>query len=260
MRPLQPGSNAAPALVAEANALWAAASQAVRRANRWSVNGTTAFPSASAPLFRKSRTSAMMMRDDLGHVRTVRCSIELRVLVQEPLRSSPQFRARVNRPADLKACVCKAARLRLHCLAFGALSCQRPQLKSPSRIRFPYVLPVHSVRASPRHHFRAECVLRWVAGGPPRSEPRSASPNLPINPTAYNSFRALPASPYAAHEAVAIEPHPLRFTLHLSFRRTSTGLRSLPRTHLLFGAGAVLRSSWCCHVRRRMPRPDDTPR
>ena len=136
MRPLQPGSNAAPALVAEANALWAAASQAVRRANRWSVNGTTAFPSASAPLFRKSRTSAMMMRDDLGHVRTVRCSIELRVLVQEPLRSSPQFRARVNRLADLKACTCKAARLRLPCLAFGALSCQRPQLRSPSRIRF----------------------------------------------------------------------------------------------------------------------------
>ena len=113
MRPLQPGSNAAQALVAEASAVWAAASQAVRRANRWSVNGTTAFPSASAPFFRKSRTSAMMMRDDLGHVRTVRCSIELRVLVQEPLRSSPQFRARVNRLADLKACTCKAARLRL---------------------------------------------------------------------------------------------------------------------------------------------------
>ena len=119
MRPLQPGSNAAQALVAEANALWAAASQAVRRANRWAVNGTTAFPSASAPLVRMSRTSAMMMRDDLGHVRTVRCSIELRVLVQEPLRSSPQFRARVNRLADLKACTCKAAHFRLPSAGWG---------------------------------------------------------------------------------------------------------------------------------------------
>ena len=137
MRPLQPGSNAAPALVAEANALWAAASQAVRRANRWAVNGTTAFPSASAPLFRKSRTSAMMMRDDLGHVRTVRCSIELRVLVQEPLRSSPQFRARVNRrgrPGSLHLQGC-AAPLALPCLwrpflssrqvAFGSLRTSR---------------------------------------------------------------------------------------------------------------------------------------
>lgn len=160
MRPLQPGSNAAPALVAEANALWAAASQAVRRANRWSVDGTTAFPSASAPLVRKSRTSAMMMRDDLGHVRTVRCSIELRVLVQEPLRSSPQFRARVNRLADLKACTCKAARLRLPCLAFGALSCQVAKSHS-----VPYVLPVHSVRAG-RDTFQRNAFFDGLRVGP----------------------------------------------------------------------------------------------
>ena len=236
MRPLQPGSNAAQALVAEANAFWAAAPQAVRRANRWSVNGTTAFPSASAPLFRKSRTSAMMMRDDLGHVRTVRCSIELRVLVQEPLRSSPRFRARVNRrgrPQSLHLPGCAAP------LAIGRLAPfpanGRNSSRHVARQGYPYVLPVHS---RPRHTISAEV-------GPPRSEPRSASPNLPINPTSYNSFRALPASPYAAHEAVAIEPRLLRFTLHLSFRRSSTGLWSLPRTHLLFAAGAVLRSSWC---------------
>ncbi len=40
----------------------------------------------------------------------------------------------------------------------------------------------------------------------PRSEPRSALPNLPVHPISYNSFRALPASPYASHAAIAIEP------------------------------------------------------
>jgi hypothetical protein len=75
-RRLQPKTNAAPALVSEAKAFWAAAPQAVRRANRRSGIGATAFiPSASAPWFRtsvrKSRTSAMTMRDDLGNVRTV---------------------------------------------------------------------------------------------------------------------------------------------------------------------------------------------
>jgi hypothetical protein len=42
----------------------------------------------------------------------------------------------------------------------------------------------------------------------PRSEPRSALPNPPIHPIAYSSPRALPASPYASHAAIAIEPAP----------------------------------------------------
>ena len=137
-----------------------------------SVNGTTAFPSASAPLFRtcvrKPRTSAMMMRDDLGHVRTVRCSIELRVLVQEPLRCSPQFRSRVNRPADLKACTCKAARLRLP--SAGSRSFLPTAATQVGQVAFGNV-PLRTSRTLSTGGrdtpFQPECVLRWVAGGPP---------------------------------------------------------------------------------------------
>jgi hypothetical protein len=51
---------------------------------------------------------------------------------------------------------------------------------------------------------------RWVTGEPrfPRHAPRVPPPNLQMHPINYNSFRALPASPYASHAAIAFEPAP----------------------------------------------------
>ena len=94
----------------------------------------------------------------------------------------------------------------------------------------------------------------------PRSEPRSALPNLPMHPISYSSFRALPASPVRISCGHRHRAGPLRFTLHLSFVADQSvcgrwlGLisGSLQGLHYVpCGSG---------HARRRMPHPDDTPR
>jgi hypothetical protein len=146
----------------------------------------------------------------------------------------------VNRPADLKACTCKAARLRLPSAGWrpflptaAAHAGRQLSARLPHSAKVPGITGVR--RRTP---FQRNAILM---GYKPR---RAATPNLPMHPLSYNRPRALPASPYASHTAIAFEPAP--FGSHCTLRRRrSVGLLSLDRTRIFLAAGAALRSSWC---------------
>ena len=167
----------------------------------------------SRPRVRKTRTIGIVMLDVAGTVRAA-CSISPHgsglARPGGPYRQPSQFWDRVTwrltRDPHLQSPRSSACHRQA-----GARSCQRPRFQSPSARR------IQGAPAFGKGYFRLlqvglsprDTSSRWVAGQPrSSSEPRSASPNLPMHPISYNSFRALPASPYASHAAIAIEPAP----------------------------------------------------
>ncbi len=157
----------------------------------------------------------------------------------------------MNRPADLKACTCKAARLRLPSAGW------RPFLPTAA---------THAGRQLSRLPHSAKIRTSGTSGTmstvplparAPRSLHRNAifdglrvSPRVPRRPISQcihylttDFARCRLARTHLMRPSLSNRPPSLHTAPVL--RRRSMGLRSLVRTHILLAAGAALRSSWC---------------
>ena len=175
----------------------------------------------------------------------------------EPLRSSPRFRARVNRPADLKACICKAARLRLPSAGWRPFLPTAATQVAKSQGKVPLRTSRTGGRDTP---FQRNAFFDGLRVGPrvPNRVPRRPI-SQSIRHLIIASARCRPARTQLMRPS---QSSPAPFGSHcicpfVAVQRACGRCRGLISCSL---QGPHCDPRGAGHVWRRMPRPDDTPR